>query len=388
MPSDFPPDAAKIESEIFEFFAANNFERSRRFAPGAYDPSALRNVLASYGNPQLQYETIHVAGTVGKGSITTYLSRLLTASGKKTGAYLSPHFVSLRERYLINASFIGDTELASLWNSIAGDARVRELSFFDALTLMAFRFFAQAHVDWAVVETGLGGRLDSTNNLAAQIAVITRIGLDHQNVLGNSIAEIAAEKAGIIRDGQRVFTVPQDSAAMKIIEDTCSKKKADLTVIYPPDTDFDLRNRFVAETIARDALGITQKLGGERIFGRFSELAHAPRIVFDGAHNADGAAALAALVNRQPESNCNFFLNTMAERDLASFATILQQRVEKKMKLFFFEMGDARYHEKPPLDFTAITDAAIQNKLATENSLHIFTGSMGIYAELRKRFSL
>lgn len=379
-----PPEPAAFEQQIYDFFAQNNFERSRRFAPGAYDSSILKARLSEYANPQRAYETIHVAGTVGKGSTTTYLARGLQSLGYKTGTYLSPHFLSLRERFLLDGNFISDSALQRLWQEL----NAKDLSLFDALTLMAFLFFKQEGVQWAVIETGLGGRLDSTNNLNAGIAVITRIGMDHQNILGNTLEKIASEKAGIIQQGQKVFTIPQNESVMQVLRETCAAKHATLTMINPPDADFDSQNRYVAAEIIRLALGRTPQPSNEGIFGRWSVLKETPRVVFDSAHNVSGIEALAALVNRQPESDCQIFLNTMTERDLSELAGELKARVKKNMRLLFFPFNDPRYYGSAPEGFEAPDDDEINLLLTAPGKLNIFAGSMGIYAELRRRFAL
>ena len=127
------PEPAPVEKEILAFFSQRNFERSRRFSPGAYDPTILRDHLAARKNPQYRYKTIHVAGTVGKGSATNHLSRGLVALGQKTGTYLSPHFVSLKERVLIDGAPVSDEGLGDAWLKLKETADVSRLSFFDAI---------------------------------------------------------------------------------------------------------------------------------------------------------------------------------------------------------------------------------------------------------------
>lgn len=391
------PKPAPIEKEILDFFSGRNFERSRRFAPGAYDPAVLRDHLAAKGNPQYRYKTIHIAGTVGKGSATTYLSRGLIALGYKTGTYLSPHFISLKERVLLNDEPISDELLATAWTKLRNDGDAGALSFFDAMTAMAFEIFADQKVDCAVIETGLGGKSDSTNNLQSAFSVITRIGLDHQQILGNTITEIAREKAGIIRNAQRVYTCAQQPEALQVLQETCAARQSELVIIDSEGEDFTERNRQFAQQILQrefssgdDHDARLRQVLAQPVFGRFSVVRTHPRIVFDSGHNTVAMRALVEIVNRQPESRCNIFLNTMVERDLAQFCSVLAAGLGAKARLFLFPMGVAGYFtaENRPQNLAAPTDDEIRALLEADEALHIFTGSMAVYGELRARFGL
>ncbi|MFZ5628698.1 MAG: bifunctional folylpolyglutamate synthase/dihydrofolate synthase [Spirochaetota bacterium] len=390
-----PPDAAPVEAEILRFFADRNFERSRRFSGNAYDPAVLRKYLAAAGNPQYQYRTIHVAGTVGKGSATTLLARAISAMGFRAGAYLSPHFVSLTERFVVNDLPMAPAELARAWQNLDTRGGLETLSFFDAMTALGFQYFAETGCEFAVIETGLGGRLDSTNNLRAEAAVLTTIGMDHMNILGSTLSAIAAEKAGIIHPGQRVYSLPQDPEALWVIEARCREVGAELNIIQPAGENFSDRNRdFILQLLRLHFHPDAGQLSRCRsaleapIFGRWSELKTQPRIVFDGAHNLAGIGALCELVNRQPESECNIFLNTMRERDLGAFGQHLLQNLRKKVNLYLFPMPGENYFQSAPHPLGQTDDASIRQLVADPQKLHIFTGSMGLYAEMRQRFAL
>ncbi|GAB4422671.1 MAG: folylpolyglutamate synthase/dihydrofolate synthase family protein [Turneriella sp.] len=390
-----PPEPAAVEAEILRFFADRNFERSRRFSGNAYDPGILRDYLAAADNPQYGYRTIHVAGTVGKGSITTMLARALSAMGFRTGAYLSPHFVSLTERFVIDDEPIAAASLADSWQKLKAAGRLETLSFFDALTALAFHYFADSHCDFAVIETGLGGRLDSTNNLRAEAAVLTTIAMDHMQILGNTLSAIATEKAGIIHPGQKVYALPQQSEALRVIEARCQEVGAELKILHPTGEDFTSRNRdFVLQLVRlhfspdEAELSRCRNAIADPIFGRFSQLKSKPRLFFDGAHNAAGIAALCELVNRQPEAECNIFLNTMRERELGTFGQMFLQKLQKKAKFYLFPMPDQNYYQAAPKPLEPTDDATIRHLVTEPHKLHLFTGSMGLYAELRRRFAL
>ena len=162
------------------------------------------------GNPAGQITTIHVTGTNGKGSVVHKIAKALQASGYKTGMYVSPHISSFRERITINGEMISEDDVVKYLDRInqIEPSLPTSLTFFESVTGMAFDYFKEKQVDVAVVEVGLGGRLDSTNIITPELSVITSIGLDHQGILGNTITDIAREKAGIIKDGIPVVVGP------------------------------------------------------------------------------------------------------------------------------------------------------------------------------------
>ncbi|GAB4232620.1 MAG: hypothetical protein Tsb0021_11370 [Chlamydiales bacterium] len=184
----------------------------------AYSVERPRRLYEALGNPQLQYATVHVGGTNGKGSVTTKIAKALQCSGYRVGMFTSPHISSFRERIQINGKFIGEEELMTLATLVLQKAEDLGLniSFFESVAAIAFLFFQQKEVDIAVIEVGLGGRLDATNALNPLLTVITSISLEHTGLLGNSIDEIAREKAGILKSQTPVVvgpTVPMKSLA-------------------------------------------------------------------------------------------------------------------------------------------------------------------------------
>src|SRR5258706_1044475 len=174
-----------------------------RIGPAAYkaDLNNTIELCALLGNPQdaLNHRSVHIAGTNGKGSVSHMLAAILQTAGYKTGLYTSPHLLDFRERIRINGKMIPEQEVISFIETYRGDFERISPSFFEWTVALAFNFFAKEKVDVAVIETGLGGRLDSTNVITPLLSVITNIGLDHTNLLGNSLEIIAAEKAGIIK---------------------------------------------------------------------------------------------------------------------------------------------------------------------------------------------
>src|SRR5438552_14561297 len=190
-----------------------------------FDLAHMRVLLSALGNPEKRFRSVLIAGTNGKGSTAATLASILRASGLRTGLYTSPHLVRINERIRINGGEISDDDFALLHDVVDRTAErlvsEGELpwhpSFFEMLTAMAFEYFARRKVDIAVLEVGMGGRLDPTNVIEPKVSVITDISLDHQKYLGNTVSEIAREKAGIIRRGRLVVTLPQHPAANDVI---------------------------------------------------------------------------------------------------------------------------------------------------------------------------
>src|SRR5687767_10918595 len=172
-----------------------------RIGAAAYKPDLTNTIRLcdSLDNPQTKFKSIHIAGTNGKGSTSHMLAAILQTAGYKTGLYTSPHLKDFRERFRINGEMIDTTFVADFVERIQPAIETIEPSFFELTVAMAFDYFAQQQVDIAVIETGLGGRLDSTNVITPELSVITNIGWDHMDLLGDSLEKIASEKAGIIK---------------------------------------------------------------------------------------------------------------------------------------------------------------------------------------------
>src|SRR3954447_19072138 len=191
-----------------------DYERQRivRYTSQNFDLDRMRILLKKLGNPHDQFRSVHVAGTKGKGSTCAMVASMVQASGYKTGLYTSPHLIDIRERFQINGEMISQADFARLVKLVEPIvARMRPTpTFFDVLTAMAFKWFAEQKVELAVVETGLGGRLDSTNVLKPEVSAITSISKDHMAQLGGTVGKIAEEKAGIFKTGIPAVTVQQD----------------------------------------------------------------------------------------------------------------------------------------------------------------------------------
>jgi dihydrofolate synthase/folylpolyglutamate synthase len=189
-------------------------------------------LMESLGNPQAKYPIIHVAGTKGKGSTSALCASALTAAGYKVGLYTSPHLEDYCERIQIDGSPLTHERLAALVDAIRpAVALIPKLTTFEITTAIAFLAFAEANVDAAVIEVGLGGRLDATNIATPRVSVITSLSMDHMAVLGDTLAKIAGEKAGIIKEGIPVVSSPQKAEALEVLERVAKEKNAPITIV-------------------------------------------------------------------------------------------------------------------------------------------------------------
>ena len=189
--------------------------------------STIKNILQGLGNPQDNINYIHVSGTNGKGSVASALATILHLGGYNVGLYTSPHLVRFNERICINNRYISDADVVASYEAVkrvhCGD---REPTFFEFATAMALYEFGRQNVDWAVIETGMGGRLDATNIIKPDLAIITNISLEHKTYLGNTIAEIAREKGGIIKKDVPVVTGVKQKNALSVIKDIAEFQSA------------------------------------------------------------------------------------------------------------------------------------------------------------------
>jgi len=304
----------------------------------SYDLRRMFELLGRVGDPHQAARSVHIAGTKGKGSTAAMVASALIASGFNTGLYTSPHLSDVRERIRVNGKLIGEKELIALVRNLKPEieavnqkATYGQLTTFEVLTAIAFAYFKLKGVDFQVLEVGLGGRLDATNVIHPEVCVITAISFDHTDVLGNSLAEIAAQKAGIIKPGSIAVSSPQPDEAARVIAETCLgcgvplvRVSTDITwqgvssdldkqqfrvkgrldsyeLSIPLLGRYQLENAATAvaalEVLAEKGFNITRESitkGLERVSwpGRFQILSRHPLIVVDGAHNPDSAQKL------------------------------------------------------------------------------------------------
>ena len=227
------------EAQAF-LYKAIDYEKliSYQYNSSTFSLDRMVKMLEYVGNPHKRFPSIHITGTKGKGSTSIMMSTILKRAGLTTGLFTSPHLIDLKERIQINHQNISEDEFASNLNELRPYIQnLRDTdpsaspTFFEILTAVAMLYFKKKQVDMAVLEVGLGGRLDSTNVVIPQVSVITNVGLDHTAILGNTLSSIAYEKAGIIKQGVPVVSAIEDSEALSVIEKTCKEKDARLYLL-------------------------------------------------------------------------------------------------------------------------------------------------------------
>ncbi|MBI4845462.1 MAG: bifunctional folylpolyglutamate synthase/dihydrofolate synthase [Candidatus Omnitrophica bacterium] len=233
-----------------------NYERDSNYAYSDLKLERMKELLERLGNPQDKFKSLHVAGTKGKGSTCAFLFSILKEAGYKVGLYTSPHLIDFKERIKISYQdtdgetrerLIDQKEVAQIIEQIKAYAdEIPGLTFFEITTALAFKFFEQKNIDFAVLETGLGGRLDATNVVTPLVCGISSIGLDHTALLGETIDKIAREKAGIIKDNGLVVSVGQPPQAWKEITNACKEKNARL---------YEIGRDFICDPIGQDLEG-------------------------------------------------------------------------------------------------------------------------------------
>lgn len=209
------------------------------------------------GNPEHSFRSVHVAGTNGKGTTCQMLASVFQQAGYKTGLYTSPHLISFNERIRVNAKEISDIDLLRFFQEMEGYLKGNPLTYFELSTCIAFWYFSKEEVDIAIIETGLGGRLDATNVIVPEVSIITSIGLDHTDILGDTIEKIAAEKGGIIKTGRPVVCGEIPVAAVDVIKAIADEQKSPFHRIGAWLHD-DITQRFVSENHP-DSLSVSSK---------------------------------------------------------------------------------------------------------------------------------
>ena len=266
----------KLVQDIFRRFPSVQKEG---FKPGAYKPGleGVRDFDKVLGYPSRAIKTIHVAGTNGKGSVANMLAAALMAAGFKTGLYTSPHLVDFRERMRICGEMVPKDYVEEFLVKWKPYFEAENLSFFEITTGMAFRWFADQKVDIAVIEAGLGGRLDSTNLITPELSVITSIGLDHCALLGNTLQEIAREKAGIIKPGVTCVIGESNPDTTPAFEENASKRDPGVKLVFADQVEPRLWDRHEEILAAMDLQAPAQRknlrtvlCALEQIQGRFT----------------------------------------------------------------------------------------------------------------------
>lgn len=315
---------------LFKQFPSYQNIGAQAYKPGLEN---VRILLNRFNNPQNQLNLIHVAGTNGKGSTSSYISSYLTETGEKVGLFTSPHIYDFRERIRINGIKISELNVVEFCNQIIEAKLEFEPSFFEITFAMAINYFHQEKCSYCVIETGLGGRLDATNIISPKISIITNIGIDHTQFLGQTIKEIATEKAGIIKEKTPIVIGEFTSETKIVFEQIALRNNAKLLFaeneklpLINGVSNYQLKNLRTA-LVSLKAIGI--KIDNEQVqvsihnlfkntglFGRLTEISKSPRIILDVSHNQDGIKATLNHLMNEIDGDFYVILGASSDKNL------------------------------------------------------------------------
>lgn len=307
--------------------------------------------LSTYlGNPESHFKSIHIAGTNGKGSTSHILASILQESGYKVGLYTSPHLKDFRERIRINGEKISEKFVIEFIEKHQTFFTKNELSFFEMTVGMAFHFFEMSKVDIAVVEVGLGGRLDSTNIITPEVSVITNIGLDHTRFLGDTLAKIAGEKAGIIKRNVPVVIGRTTPETEKVFREKAKITQSRLYLaeeykgqIYPCELKGEYQKENVKTTLQTVKIlkekgwdieeinienGLKKIVRNTGLLGRWQILQQNPKVICDTAHNTDGLTRVVKQLLEEKYQQLHIVLGMVNDKDLSTVLPILPKKAQ------------------------------------------------------------
>jgi dihydrofolate synthase/folylpolyglutamate synthase len=414
--------------------------RTYRYSAETFDLGRMRALMAALGNPHDRFPSLHVTGTKGKGSTSALCAAVLRRAGYRTGFYSSPHLQDFRERIQVDGQLIAPEDLVETVAEIRpAVAAIPGLTAFELITATAFVYFARRQVDFAVIEVGLGGRLDATNVITPLVSAITSLSYDHMHLLGNSLAEIAGEKAGIIKVGVPVVSAPQQPEALAVIERVAAERGAPLWVIgrdwlyaveqyslegqsfsvWPAGNGnsraaarlkIPLLGAFQAENgaVAYVALRRLRERGlaiPDKVFqagfgrvdwpGRFEVLSRgSPALVADCAHNGESARRLVeALDDYFPGRPVTLLFGASADKDVTAMFDALLPRVERAVMTQAIhpraidpdELAGQAAAYGVPAEAAAPVAEALRRALqaAGARGVVVATGSLFVVAEVR-----
>ncbi|MEH6405873.1 MAG: folylpolyglutamate synthase/dihydrofolate synthase family protein [Leeuwenhoekiella sp.] len=357
----------------------NRLPMFQRQGAAAYknDLSNIRLLAEKLGNPELQFKSIHVAGTNGKGSTSHMLASILQEAGYKVGLYTSPHLKDFRERIRINGEMVSEAFVVDFIAENKSFLEEESLSFFEFTVGMAFSYFAEENVDVAIIEVGMGGRLDATNIITPEISVITNIGLDHTAFLGNTLKEIAGEKAGIIKKNVPVVIGEKHPETASVFVQVAVNNGNE--IFFASETDFeayksDLQGDYQAKnikTVLQTILilqsqgkflisesniteGISHVIKNTGLQGRWQILGTKPKIICDTGHNREGLEIVMQQLKKEKYKNLHIVLGVVADKDLDAVLPLFPK--------------DAHYYFCKPnlprgLEVAVLAEKAVQSKL-------------------------
>ncbi len=387
----------------------------QRIGPAAYkaDLSNTIELCKLLGNPENAFRSVHVAGTNGKGSVSHMIASVLQEAGYKTGLYTSPHLKDFRERIRINGAMIPEEKVVDFISAHKQGFTGIGLSFFEMTVGMAFDYFSKEKVDIAVVETGMGGRLDSTNVLTPLLSVITNIGYDHTQFLGDTLKKIAGEKAAIIKSGIPAIIGETQEEVKDVFIDRAKKIGSPLSFAdqgnYPGIEpclagDWQKRNLKTALAaiialskarfnISEDQIrsGIENTLSNTGLLGRWQILQNKPLAICDIGHNRDGVREVLKMIDQTPHQTLHFVLGLVADKNAEAVLELLPESatyyfckadIPRGMDVHELKEQASKYHlsGKSYKSVKEAYQAALGN--ANESDLVFVGGSTFVVAEI------
>jgi dihydrofolate synthase/folylpolyglutamate synthase len=402
----------------------------------------IRDILQGLGNPCQSFKTVHIAGTNGKGSTATYIAAILQQAGFKTGLYTSPHLVKFNERITVDGTQISDDQVVDAYEAVrAADTGKRRATYFEIATAMGFYHFAKAAVDWAVVETGMGGRFDATNVIRPEISVITNLSIEHTDYLGKTIRALAWEKGGIIKPEVPVVTAVSQPSGRKVLKAVAAENAAPL-LLYK--TDFSMKKdrgkeTYVYKGIDHHLEGLVKPLPGqyqkenlslalaacELIFktrrdadprytfteplireglskarwpGRLEHVMESPLVILDGAHNLHAAKVLGeylssflkgrkltlvlGILSDKPHAKMLEYLVPLAERVI-----ITRAKIDRSLDPSTLKQAAERLTRKPVTIMEDVKDA-VTHAVETSDRADVIciAGSLYVVGEAKEKF--
>ena len=310
---------------LFQQFPSYQQKGGSAYKIGLDNIQAICNII---GNPEKKIKTIHIAGTNGKGTVSNYLTNIYQQNGYKVGTFTSPHLIDFRERITINGKWIPKEDIVDFYDGYKNDFSQLSPSFFEWSTALALHYFHKENTDINIIETGLGGRLDSTNVIQPLLSIITTIGLDHKEFLGNDIKNIAKEKAGIIKEKTPVLLGPDIKETLPVFEKISQEKEAPLhqtkaSLIQQPTLPTYLLQNWRTAREASSTLATVFPVRIEddprkylTIRGRWQVVQDKPKIVLDVGHNEQGVRAIVNQLDKESYDQLHIMLGFSAEKEM------------------------------------------------------------------------
>ena len=372
-----------------------------------YSPESIKKAALTLGNPQNEYTVFHIAGTNGKGSSAYYIAQILQRAGYKVGLFTSPHLIAVNERIIVNNQQISDQDAIKTIDKIISICETSGLTWFDMITLTAYEYFRQQKVKYAVIECGLGGKLDSTNITSNSFPLITSISLDHTLLLGDTLTKIASEKAAIIKNTGIAVTSNTDPEIVDVIKAQSLKVNASLK-IYGQDffykalndnkisvtcksrvfngislslptpeqaQNFSAALTLIAESETRFDENILYQAPFVQPPGRFTLLHSNPSVIFDCAHNISSVQAMLKICETRQYTTGTVFLSLMADKDCN---TIVDMINNSTFSLIYVPLNDQRAW-LPERGSCTIMDESNELPYINYEGINLFCGSFRLF---------